>query len=132
MFLAWENSQHFEMPPPFFLENNIWGRSTEIPFWWRITTQIWVVLGHATSLLQPNCLKQSSHIARPIGSSAKVWVVTHLHFEISLHFGNQWCRQRSAVFSGFVNFLHFLVVGGRGDKRHTWVKFSVAVATKGK
>ena len=131
MFLTWENSQHFEMPPLFSLENKIWGRSTEIPFWWHVTTQIWVVLGHATSLFQSNCLKQSSHIARPIGSSAQIWVVTHLHFGISLHWGNQWCRQRSAVFSGFINFLHFFVVGGKGDKGSTWVKFSVAVATKG-
>ena len=133
MFLTWENSQHFEMPPLFSLENNIWGMSTEIPFWWHVTTQIWVVLGHATSLFQSNCLKQSSHITRPIGSSAQIWVVTHLHFGISVHRGNQWHLQRSAVFSGFINFLPFLWLGegGGGDKRSARVKFSVAVATKG-
>ena len=133
MFLTWENSQHFEMPPLFSLENNIWGMSTEIPFWWHVTTQIWVVLGHATSLFQSNCLKQSSHITRPIGSSAQIWVVTHLHFGISVHRGNQWHLQRSAVFSGFINFLPFLWSGegGGGDKRSARVKFSVAVATKG-
>ena len=49
----------------------------------------------------------------------QIWVVTHLHFGISLHWGNQWCRQRSAVFSGFINFLHFFVVGGKGDKGST-------------
>ena len=133
MFLTWENSQHFEMPPLFSLENNIWGMSTEIPFWWHVTTQIWLVLGHATSLFQSNCLKQSSHITRPIGSSAQIWVVTHLHFGISVHRGNQWHLQRSAVFSGFINFLPFLWLGegGGGDKRSARVKFSVAVATKG-
>ena len=29
--------------PTIFLRNNMWGASSEIPFWWRITTQIWVV-----------------------------------------------------------------------------------------
>ena len=42
--LAWENSQHFTMPPKVSLWNDIWETSTEIPFWWCITTQIWVVL----------------------------------------------------------------------------------------
>ena len=27
-----------------FLPNDIWETSAEIPFWWRVTTQIWVVL----------------------------------------------------------------------------------------
>ena len=30
--------------PTIFLRNNVWGTSSEIPYWWRITTQIWVVL----------------------------------------------------------------------------------------
>ena len=29
--------------PTIFLWNNMWGTSSEIPYWWRITTQIWVV-----------------------------------------------------------------------------------------
>ena len=37
LFLAWENSLHFEIPPLFSLEN-IWGRSTEILLWWHVTT----------------------------------------------------------------------------------------------
>ena len=27
-----------------FLPNDVWETSTEIPYWWHITTQIWVVL----------------------------------------------------------------------------------------
>ena len=37
LFLAWENSPHFEIPPLFSLEN-IWGRGTEILLWWHVTT----------------------------------------------------------------------------------------------
>ena len=29
--------------PTIYLRNNMWGTSSEIPYWWRITTQIWVV-----------------------------------------------------------------------------------------
>ena len=32
------------MPPLFPLRNNVWEMTTEIPYWWRVTTQIWVVL----------------------------------------------------------------------------------------
>ena len=42
--LAWENSQHFTMPPKVSPWNDVWETSTEIPYWWCITTQIWVVL----------------------------------------------------------------------------------------
>ena len=49
--IAWENSQHFMMPPTVFQQNDVWETSTEIPYWWRVTTQVWVVLliGHAAS-----------------------------------------------------------------------------------
>ena len=39
--LAWENSQHLAMLP---LPNDVWETSAEITYWWRVTTQIWVVL----------------------------------------------------------------------------------------
>ena len=42
--LAWENSQHFTMPPKVSPWNDVWETSTEIPYWWCIRTQIWVVL----------------------------------------------------------------------------------------
>ena len=30
--------------PTLFLQNDVWETSAEIPYWWRVTTQIWVVL----------------------------------------------------------------------------------------
>ena len=42
--LACENSQHFTMPPKVSPGNDVWEMSTEISYWWCITTQIWVVL----------------------------------------------------------------------------------------
>ena len=52
-YLAWENSQHFATgggrvvggcSPLVSLGSDIWETIAEIPFWWYITTQIWVVL----------------------------------------------------------------------------------------
>ena len=42
--LAWENSRHLVILPLVSPPNNIWEMSTEIPYGWSITTQIWVVL----------------------------------------------------------------------------------------
>ena len=42
--LAWENSWHFATLPLVSPPNDIWETSTEIPYWWCTTTQIWVVL----------------------------------------------------------------------------------------
>ena len=40
----WENSRHFATSPLVSPRNDVWGTSAEIPYWWRFTTQIWVVL----------------------------------------------------------------------------------------
>ena len=38
--LVWEKSQHFATPPQACPQNEVWGMSAEIPYWWRVTTQI--------------------------------------------------------------------------------------------
>ena len=38
--IAWENSKHLATSPLVCQ----WERSAEIPYWWHVTTQIWVVL----------------------------------------------------------------------------------------
>ena len=44
-WLAWENSQHLAtLPPLVFPPNDVWETSAEIPYWWRLTTQICLVL----------------------------------------------------------------------------------------
>ena len=44
--LAWENSQHLATLPLVFTPNDVWETSVEIPYWWRVTTQIWVMTHH--------------------------------------------------------------------------------------
>ena len=40
--LVWENSWHLATLPLVSPRNDIWEKSAEIPYWWRVTTQIWV------------------------------------------------------------------------------------------
>ena len=42
--LAWENSRLFATSPVVSGRNDVWETSAEIPYWWRVTTQVWVVL----------------------------------------------------------------------------------------
>ena len=42
--LAWENSQNLAMLPLVSPPNDVWETSAEIPYWWRLTALIWVVL----------------------------------------------------------------------------------------
>ena len=42
--VAWENSWHLATLPLVSLPNGVWETTAQIPYWWRVTTQIWVVL----------------------------------------------------------------------------------------
>ena len=44
IFVAWENSQNLVTLPLLSLPNDVWEMSSRIPYWWRVTTQILVVL----------------------------------------------------------------------------------------
>ena len=41
---AWENSWHLATLPLVSPPNGVWETTAQIPYWWRVTTQIWVVL----------------------------------------------------------------------------------------
>ena len=44
ILLAWEKSRHLVTLPLVFTPNDVWETSAEVPYWWRVTTLIWVVL----------------------------------------------------------------------------------------
>ena len=46
---VWENSWHLASLPLVSPPNDVWETSAEIPYWWRVTTQIWVVTRHQSS-----------------------------------------------------------------------------------
>ena len=50
----WENSLHFATPPLVSPRNDVWATTAEIPYWWRVTTQMWVVLFISLSKFSTN------------------------------------------------------------------------------
>ena len=48
--VAWENSRHLATLQLVSPPNDVWETSAEIPYWWRVTIKIWVMLliGRAT------------------------------------------------------------------------------------
>ena len=73
--LAWEISRRFAMPPLVSLWNDVWEMSMEIPSWWHVTTQIWVVL--------LNGCDPREILLWPIRSTAHIWLVTRHQYRIS-------------------------------------------------
>ena len=63
----WENNQHFASSPLVSPRNDVWGTSTEIPYWWRVTTQIWM-------LISATC----TNIRKTYLFCSKLWLVTDL------------------------------------------------------
>ena len=66
--VAWENGRHFSTPPLISLRNYIWATHAEIPYWWCITDQIWVVLLMGWKI----CFNQSEALPR----SGYWWVIS--------------------------------------------------------
>ena len=66
--------RHFMAPSLVSPRNDVWEISAEIPYWWRITTQIWVVLliGRATWDI---CFNQSEALPR-----SGLWRVISMDF----------------------------------------------------
>ena len=71
--LAWENSRHLATLPLVFPPNDVGEKSAEIPYWWRVTTQSWVVL----------LIGWIKFSTRPIRSTTQIWVVTCHQYGIS-------------------------------------------------
>ena len=69
-----ENRWHFAMPPTISPRNDVWETSAEIRYWWRVSTQIRVLLliGCATCEI---CFNQSRALPH--------WVATHHQYGIS-------------------------------------------------
>ena len=67
-------ARNLSMPPLVSPRNDVWGTSAEIPYWWRVTTQIWVrlLIGRA---MRKICLNQSEALSRP-----RQWHVIKMEF----------------------------------------------------
>ena len=69
--VAWENRRYFATPPSVSPQNVVLETSTEIPYWWRVTSQIGVVflIGRAACEI---CFNQSEALPRSSDASS-VW-----------------------------------------------------------
>ena len=72
--LAWENSRHLATLPLVSPQNDVWvtSESVEIPYWWRVTTQIWVVMRRQYGISA--LITQTSFGGETSGSVAKCWL----------------------------------------------------------
>ena len=121
-WFAWENSQHFAIPPLVSASNEFWGTSAGIPYWWRVANQIWVVpliswSGSWSKIPSRHDQSESLVTRHQYGISA---LVPRTSFRVETcnlprrvrhagkervhlcgRLGNQWCRREmSAVFLG--------------------------------
>ena len=97
-------------PPPLVsLRNDFWGTTADIPYWWRVTTQIWVrvLIGWKFYLSNP---KHNTDLVVAFISMEFLRSFPRRHFK-----GNHWWRgEISAVFSGYTrgDFSRFINVIG--------------------
>ena len=78
------------------LWNDVWETATGIPYWWPVTTQIWIVLLTGWSNFSTN----QRHYPDLGGGASSVWNF-YCHFSGIILWGNQWLsRELLAVFSG--------------------------------
>ena len=90
--LAWENRRHFVTPPLVSLWNDVWKTSAEIPYWWCITTHIWVVL-----LIHWSCCSTREIRFNQSEALCRSRIINSR--------GNHWlCCEMSSLFSGYFKY----------------------------
>ena len=101
--LAWENSRYLATLPTTALvspPNDVWETSAEIPYWWRVTTQIWEVTRHQYGISA--FVSQTSFGGETSGSVAK-------------------CRLSSQANNSQVRWNVCAIVNAHAYRSHTWL-----------
>ena len=89
ILLAWENSRHLATLTMVSPPNDVWETSAEIPYWWRITTQIWLVLliGLALGSDASSVWNFCAHFSDVIWRANQQWVASpHVSCFLRLEF----------------------------------------------
>ena len=93
--LAWENRRHFATPPMGSPWIDVWEMSAEIfPYWWRVTTQIWVVLLIGWSKFH-KCQDQLEAL----------WNFCACFSDVNSQGNRWWWCEMLSVFSGYIKLL---------------------------
>jgi len=95
--ISWENSRQFRDVTGVSPRNDVWETSAEIPYWWRVTAQIWAVLLIGWSKFSTN------HKHCPDLGSDTSWVRNFCaRFSDVISRGDhRWRGEMSAVLSGY-------------------------------
>ena len=95
--LGLENSQHFTTPSLVSPRNDVWGGTTaEIPYWWHVTTQIWVVLLIGWKIASSD----EKHYSNLGSDTSSVWNFYARSSDVILREHQCWCPEMLYVFSG--------------------------------
>ena len=98
--LAWENRQHFATPPMGSPWIDVWEMSAEIfPYWWRVTTQIWVVLLIGWSKFH-KCQDQLEAL----------WNFCACFSDVNSQGNRWWWCEMMSVFSGYIITIRAILV----------------------
>ena len=92
--LAWKNSRHFTTLPLVFPPKDVWETSVEILYWWRDTTQIWVVLLIGWKFASTN----QKHYPDLGSVTSQVLDVCARFSDVISRENQWWCREKTAVF----------------------------------
>ena len=68
--------------------NDFWGTSAEIPYWWHVITQIWVVL----------LIGRVENVLQPIRNATQIWEVSRHQYGISALLSQTLFREMWAFF----------------------------------
>ena len=90
-WVFWENHQRFAIPSLDPLRNDVWKRSTEIPCWWHLTSQIWEVL-----LIGRGKFLANQALYPDLGSAtSSVWNFCTCFSHVISWESQWWCRKMS-------------------------------------
>ena len=86
--VAWENSRDSATLPLVSPPKDVWETSAEIPYWWRVTTQIWVVLLIGWNKFPTRATNQKLY-SDLASDASSVWIFC-ARFSDVIWRGNQW------------------------------------------
>ena len=95
--ISLENSRHFATPSVVSPRNDFWETSAEIPYWWRVTAQIWAVLLIGWSKFSTN----QKHYPDLGSEASSVWNFWARFSDVFSRGDHRWRGEMSAVFSGY-------------------------------
>ena len=95
----------------FFPRNDIWETSAEIPYWWRVTPEIWVVLLICRATYSREFVPTNQkHYPDLESDASSVWNFCCRFSDVISRANPWWPRDMSAVFSGHGNVQDLLKV----------------------